>query len=111
VIRIALVFVATLAAATGGVGTMSSRCPCETAPVQADSQPTITIEIPEVECAGCVPAVRKAVKDVGGVLRIVEGNPKNRIVLTYEPAAGRPEAYVAAVQKAGFPKAHEVART
>jgi copper chaperone CopZ len=104
------VFAGVLVAMSGAFGFTTSPCPCE-ASVQTDTQSTITIEIPEVECAGCSPAIRKAVKDTGGVVRIAEGNPKNRIVLTYEPAAGRPDAYVAAIQKAGFPKAHEVTRT
>ncbi len=109
-IRAAL-FAGVLASATGAFGSLtSSPCPCDS-PVQADSQPTITIEIPEVECAGCSLEIRKAVKEVGGVVRIAEGQPKNRIVVTYEAASGRPDGYVAALQKAGFPKAHQVARS
>ena len=107
-IRAALFAGALAAAAFGGSATVP--CPCESSG-QADTQPTITIEIPEVECAGCSLEIRKAVKEVGGVVRISEGQPKNRIVVTYEAATGRPDGYVAAVQKAGFPKAHEVARS
>lgn len=69
-IRAAFVFACALAAIGAPMAT-ASPCPCDV-PMQADAQPTITIEI---------------------------------------PAAGRPEAYVAAIQKAGFPKAREVART
>lgn len=66
----------------------------------------VTIEIPEVDCAACNLDVRKAIKGAGGVRRLNEGSPKNRIVVTYEPGAGRPEVYVEALHKAGFAKAH-----
>jgi hypothetical protein len=69
---------------------------------------TVTIEIPEVECAGCNLDVRKAVKGAGGVRRLNEGTPKNHLVVTYEPGAGRPDAYVGALHKAGFARAHTV---
>ena len=109
-IRAAL-FAGALAAVTAAFGgSASAPCPCESSAL-ADTQPTITIEIPEVECAGCSLEIRKAVKAVGGVVRIAEGQPKNRIVVTYEAATGRPDGYVEAVKKAGFPKAHEVARS
>jgi len=72
--------------------------------------PRVTVEIPEVSCAGCSVAVRKALKGAGGVVDIGEGEPKNRIVITYEPGSGRPESYVEALRKAGFPKAREVTR-
>jgi len=70
----------------------------------------VTVEIPEVSCAGCSVEARKALKAAGGVVGIGEGDPKNRLVLTYEPGSGRPEGYVDALHKAGFAKAHEVAR-
>lgn len=66
----------------------------------------MTIEIPEVDCAGCNLDVRKALKGAGGVRRLNEGTPKNRLIVTYEPGAGRPDAYVEALHNAGFPKAH-----
>lgn len=76
----------------------------------AAGQANVTIEIPEVSCAGCSLEARKAVKSVGGVVSLGEGDPKNRLVVTYEPAAGRPEAYVEALHKAGFAKARDVAK-
>ncbi|MCC6668384.1 MAG: hypothetical protein IT375_31865 [Polyangiaceae bacterium] len=69
----------------------------------------VAIEIPEVSCAGCSLKARKAVKSAGGVIRLGEGDPKNRLVVTYEPGPGRPGAYVDALRKAGFPKAQRVA--
>jgi copper chaperone CopZ len=69
---------------------------------------TATIEVPEVECAACNLEVRKAIKGAGGVRRLNEGSPKNHIIVTYEPGAGRPDAYVEALHKAGFAKAHVV---
>ena len=64
----------------------------------------------EVGCAGCSLEVRKAIKGVGGVVRLGEGEAKNRLVVTYEPAPGRPEAYAEALRRAGFPRAKEIAR-
>lgn len=62
-----------------------------------------------MSCAGCSLKARKAVKSAGGVIRLGEGDPKNRLVVTYEPGPGRPGAYVDALRKAGFPKAQRVA--
>ena len=76
-------------------------------PIVLDASATVAIEIPEVECAGCSLEARKAVKGAGGVLRLNEGSPKNRLVVTYEPGPGRPTVYVEALRKAGFPKAHD----
>lgn len=70
---------------------------------------TVTIEIPEVDCAGCNLDVRQAIKRAGGVRRLNEGSAKNRLIVTYEPGAGRPDVYVEALRKAGFAKAHVVA--
>jgi hypothetical protein len=72
---------------------------------------SLTIEIPEVDCAGCSPAIRHAVNSLGGVVHISDGDATNRIVVAYEPGAGRPDAYVTALRAAGYPKAHEVARS
>jgi len=69
---------------------------------------TATIEIPGVDCAACNLDVRRAIKRAGGVRRLNEGTPKNRIVVTYEPGSGRPDVYVAALHKAGFSKARAV---
>ena len=69
---------------------------------------TATVEIPEVSCAGCSLDVRRAVKAAGGVRRIAEGHPRSRIVISYEPGPGRPEAYVDALRKAGFTRAHKI---
>ncbi len=69
---------------------------------------TVTIEIPEVRCATCAIEARKAVKSVGGIVQLAEGEPKNRLVVTYELASDRPGAYIEALHRAGFVKAHEV---
>jgi len=69
---------------------------------------TATIEIPDVDCAACNLDVRKAIKGAGGVRRLNEGTPKNRVIVTYEPGSGRPDVYVEALHKAGFAKAHAV---
>lgn len=74
----------------------------------AANEATTTIEIPEVDCAGCNIEVRKAVKKAGGVIRLGEGQPANRLVIVFEAAAGRPDVYVDALRKAGFAKAHLV---
>jgi hypothetical protein len=74
------------------------------------SDATVTIEVPEVECAGCSLEARKAIKSVGGVRHLSEGSPRNRIVVAYESAAAHPEAYVEALHRAGFSKAREVGR-
>lgn len=74
----------------------------------AAGQAAVTIEIPEASCAACSLRARQAVKSVGGVLAIADGDSAKRLVITYEPATGRPDAYVAALQKAGFEKAHTI---
>ena len=74
------------------------------------SRARVTIEIPEVSCAGCSLKARKAVKAAGGIVRIGEGDPKNRIVLTYEPGPDRPAVYVKALRQAGFARAQRVAK-
>ncbi len=48
-------------------------------------------------------------KKAGGVISLAEGTPKNRLIVSFEPADGRPDAYVDALNKAGFPKARRVA--
>lgn len=78
------------------------------APGAEQGPPQVAIEIPEVGCASCSLKARKAVKSVGGVIRLGEGDPKNRLVVTYEPGPGRPGVYVEALRKAGFPKAQRV---
>lgn len=76
-------------------------------PFVLDASATVSIEIPEVACAGCSFEARKAVKGAGGVLRLGEGSPKDRLVVTYKPGPGRPTVYVEALRKAGFAKAHD----
>ena len=104
--------VALILAAAGASATVLARThsPSDGATRVASASATVTIEIPEVSCAGCSLEARKAVKSVGGVVQLGEGDPQNRLVVAYEPAPGRPEAYVEALHKAGFAKAREVAR-
>jgi len=94
-----------------------SLTPSVTAPARGGDAPggiaqandvAVTLEVPEVDCAGCNVGIRKALKAAGGVRRLDEGAPKNRIIVIYEPGTGRPDAYVDALRKAGFPKAHVV---
>ena len=105
---------ALIACATVGGFAMASTTHAATAArraggvTQAAAQTSVIIEIPEVECAGCSLDARKAVKGAGGVVRLNEGQPKNRLVITYEAAPGRPDVYVDALHKAGFPKAQAV---
>jgi copper chaperone CopZ len=68
----------------------------------------VTLEVPEVTCAGCSLPVRKALKQAGGVTGVEEGATKTRIIVSFEPAAGRPGAYVDAIRRAGFPKTRAV---
>jgi hypothetical protein len=75
------------------------------------TDPTVTIAIPEVACAACSPEVRGAITGAGGVKRLAEGSPRSRLVVTYEPSPGRPEAYTRALRDAGFAGAHEVGRS
>ncbi|MBI2388571.1 MAG: hypothetical protein HYV09_03045 [Deltaproteobacteria bacterium] len=103
----AIATVAALVAVPAGFAATRGTSGGAAAPVEA-GQATVTIEIPEVSCAGCSLQVRKALISAGGVLKLGEGEPKNRLVIAYEPGSGRPAVYVEALHKAGFAKAHEV---
>ncbi len=96
-----------LAITTGAPVAGATEMPNDSIPLDATSV-TVAIEIPEVECAGCSLEARKAVKGAGGVVRLGEGQPKNRLLVTYEPGPARPAVYVDALRKAGFAKAREV---
>lgn len=95
----------------GAVTGLSARVEAaSSAPLAAEQgRAEVAIEIPEVSCAGCSIKARKALKSAGGVSRIGEGDPKNRLIVTYVPGTGRPAVYVEALRKAGFPRAHQVA--
>jgi copper chaperone CopZ len=105
----ALVVVLAGAAVAIGAGALCCTAPtAAAAPAGDPARAAVTIEIPEVDCAGCSLVIRKAIKHVGGVRRLNEGSPKNRIVVTYEPGAGRPAVYVKALHEAGFTRARVV---
>lgn len=119
--RFMLVAAAGLTLAVVGTAAAESSVCC---PTQAAAAPTrdgdapggiaqandvaVTLEIPEVDCAGCNVGIRKALKGAGGVRRLEEGTPKNRIIVIYVPGTGRPDAYLDALRKAGFSKARVV---
>jgi copper chaperone CopZ len=90
-------------AAAGGV-TLSHVSAASEQPAAAAESPsgTAIIEIPDVGCANCSPGVRKALRSAGGVRDLEEGTPRTRIVVTYDPAPGRPAAYVDALKSAGY---------
>lgn len=117
VAAVGLVLSTGCAAAAIGLGVVCCATPAvAAAAVTNDShgggedanEASVAIEIPEVGCAGCSLEVRKALKGAGGVRRLNEGSPKNRIIVTFEPGTGRPDVYVEALHKAGFVKAHAV---
>jgi hypothetical protein len=78
--------------------------------VSADLAPTalVTLEIPDVGCASCSMGVRRALLDAGGVVRLEPSDPRERILVMYRQAPGRPDAYVTALLKASYAGAHVV---
>lgn len=106
------VCVAGCAVAMIGFGIAGRAASAHTADTQGEpseaNDTAVTIEIPEVDCAACNLRVRRSVKSAGGIRRLNEGTPKNRLVVTYEPGTGRPGVYVEALHEAGFAKAHLV---
>lgn len=96
------------AAAVALGGALAATWPSPTHAGERSSGGRVTLEIPGVSCAGCSLPIRRALKQAGGVTGVEEGNTKTRLVVSFEPASGRPAVYVEAVRRAGFPNAHSV---
>src|SRR5258706_3621988 len=69
--------------ATVGVVAYAHPSPREPAALRA-GQATTTIEIPEVGCSVGSLTIRKALKSVGGVISMADGEPANRPIIAYD---------------------------
>lgn len=92
------------------VSIASARAPAPAAPggIAQSSSSRVTIEVRGVGCATCVPAIRRALLETGGVLGIAPGEPRERLIVEYESGPNRPDVFVRAIQKAGFDNARIV---
>jgi len=91
--------VATFAAPSRSEASIST----ELMPALREGEAAVTLELGEVSCAACsVDARRALLKGAAGVVRLSEGDARNRLVVVYQPAPGRPEAYVDALKAVGL---------
>jgi len=63
---------------------------------------TATITVEGIDCEACAVHIRQAVAKVGGFHDLQLDIPKQSITVAYEPAPGRLEAYVAAINELGY---------
>lgn len=61
-----------------------------------------TIVVEGIDCEACAAPMRKALAKLGGFHDLALDIPKQSIAVTYEPAPGRLEAYVAAINELGY---------
>jgi copper chaperone CopZ len=61
-----------------------------------------TIAVEGLDCEACAAPIRKALTKVGGLHDLALNIPKQSVTVTYEPAAGRLESYVAAINELGY---------
>jgi mercuric ion transport protein len=73
-----------------------------------------TIAVEGIDCEACAAPMRKALAKVGGLHDLRLDIPQQSITVTYEPAPGRLESYVAAINGLGYeaklPNGSEVRR-
>jgi mercuric ion transport protein len=60
------------------------------------------IAVEGIDCEACAAPMRKALAKVGGFHALDLDIPKQSVTVTYEPAPGRLEAYVAAIDDLGY---------
>jgi mercuric ion transport protein len=63
---------------------------------------TDLIAVPGIDCQACAAPLRRALGKVGGFHDLKLDIPKQALTVTYEPAAGRLAAYVAAINALGY---------
>jgi len=61
-----------------------------------------TIAVEGIDCEACAAPIRKALAKAGGFHELELDIPKQSITVTYEPAPGRLEAYVSAINELGY---------
>jgi copper chaperone CopZ len=75
----------------------------DTVALAADSAvKSVTLEVQGATCAGCVVAIRRAVKGLDGVRDVQSGQAKNRLVVQYVPDKVTPKQIVEAVRHVGY---------
>lgn len=60
------------------------------------------INVRGIDCEACATPLRRALSKPGGFHALRLDIPKQLVVVTYEPAPGRLEAYVAAIEELGY---------
>lgn len=63
---------------------------------------TATIKVEGIDCEACAGPIRKALVAVGGVADFHLDLRRKTVSVSYEPAPGRPDAYVKAIDALGY---------
>jgi len=63
---------------------------------------TVTLDVKGIDCEACAVPLRRALAKAGGFHALSLDVPSQTAAVTYEPAPGRLEAYVAAIDELGY---------
>lgn len=62
----------------------------------------VVINVRGIDCEACAAPLRRALSKEGGLHALALDIPEQKVAVTYEPAPGRLEAYVAAINGLGY---------
>jgi mercuric ion transport protein len=83
-----------------------ARLEAERSPVAAGPGLAIAvIGVPGIDCEACAAPIRSVLSNAGGLRGIRLDIAKQTLTVTYEPAAGRLDSYVAAIRRVGYEEA------
>lgn len=94
-----LAFSPTLLARLAGNDSASSA---EAAAIAATKLETVTLRVEGMDCEACAVSLRRALAKAGGFHALMLDLPGQAVRVSYEPAPGRVEAYVEAINDLGF---------
>jgi mercuric ion binding protein len=66
---------------------------------------TVTLSVPDMNCAACPITVKKALRKVAGVARTEVNLDKREATVTFDDSRTTPEALTRATRDAGYPSA------
>lgn len=98
----ATVFVVLVAAAPPVIAEWGDRTQHRTGAAEAAGLSTAIIGVQGIDCEACAAPIRRALAKVGGLHDLEFDIPRQSVTVTYEPAAGRLDAYVAAINGLGY---------
>jgi mercuric ion transport protein len=99
---LATVVVLLVAAAPPLLARLADRARAPSSARADGSVSTATIVVEGIDCEACAAPLRKALTKVGGFHALELDIPKQSITVAYEPAPGRIEAYVVAINALGY---------